>query len=99
MADKSFKPNSSNFPIFWYQWAHDDQYFCQPPQAPGFYHPMAPRHLTVFTNEIIKHYIMLTVKMSFLYLTLQVIWALVTYSFPKENLRVAFIFPYPVSEF
>lgn len=57
MADKSPKPTSSNFPTLWYRWVQDDQYFRQPPQAPGFYQTMALRRLTVFTDEIIKHYV------------------------------------------
>lgn len=57
MADKSPKPTSSNLPTPWYHWVHDDQYFSQSPQAPGFYQTMALKHLTVFTNEIIKHYV------------------------------------------
>lgn len=57
MADKSPKPCSSNFPTFWYHWVHDDQYFSQPLQASGFYQTTALRHLTVFTNEIIKRYV------------------------------------------
>lgn len=36
MADKSPKPTSSNFPTLWEHWVDADQYFSQPPQAPGF---------------------------------------------------------------